>query len=169
MKIFRQSTLPESRTTRTKYRLLHNDFANDYAELLKKSDKATMEIKRLRCLALEILKTVNNLNPYYMKEIFSKTTNRTHRLLDINFNQDNTTRYGSNSLRSLGPHIWNYLPLEIKEETEYAKFRNYMSDWFGLKCKCDMCSFLNVQTMLISFDYDLGFDPFNYVTVLCII
>ena len=99
MKIFRQSTLPESRTTRTKYRLLHNDFANDYAELLKKSDKATMEIKRLRCLALEIFKTVNNLNPYYMKEIFSKTTNRTHRLLDINFNQDNTTRYGSNSLR----------------------------------------------------------------------
>ena len=50
-------------------RLLHNDFASDYAELLKKLGKATMEIKRLRCLALEIFKTVNNLNPYYMKEI----------------------------------------------------------------------------------------------------
>ena len=60
-------------------RLLHNDFASDYAELLKKSGKATMEIKRLRCLALEIFKTVNNLNPCYMKEIFSKTTNLTHR------------------------------------------------------------------------------------------
>ena len=56
-----------------------------------------MEIKRLRCLALEIFKTVNNLNPYYMKEIFSKVTNLTHRPLDINFNQ-NTTKYGSNSL-----------------------------------------------------------------------
>ena len=51
-------------------RLLHNGFASDYAELLKKSGKATMEIKRLGCLALEIFKTVNNLN---MKEIFSKT------------------------------------------------------------------------------------------------
>ena len=125
-------------------RLLHNDFTSDYAELLKKSGKATMEIKRLRCLALEIFKTVNNLNPYYMKEIFSKTTNLTHRPLDINFNQNNTTKYGSNSLRSLGPHIWNSLPSKIKMETGYKKFKNYMNDWFGLKCKCNMYSFLNV-------------------------
>ena len=102
-----------------------------------------MEIKRLRCLALEIFKTVNNLNPYYMKKIFSKTTNLTHRPLDIKFNQNNTTKYGNNSLRSLGPHIWNSLPSEIKKETEYEKIKNYMNDWFGLKCKCNMCSFLN--------------------------
>ena len=103
-----------------------------------------MEIRPLRygCLALEIFKTVNNLNPYYMKEIFSKTTNLTHRPLDINFNQNNTTKYGSNSLRSLGPHIWNSLPSEIKKETDYKKFKNYINDWFGLKCKCNMCSFL---------------------------
>ena len=117
-------------------RLLHNDFASDYAELLKKSGKATMEIKRLRCLALEIFKTVNNLNPYYMKEIFSQTVNLTHIPLDINFNQNNTTKYGSNSLRSLGPHIWNSLPSEIKKETDYKKLKNYKNDWFGFKCKC---------------------------------
>ena len=102
--------------------LLHNDFASGYAELLKKSGKATMEIKRLRCLALEIFKTVNNLNPYYMKKIFSKTANLAHRPLDINFNQNNTTKYGSNSLQSLGPHISNSLPSEIKKETDYKKF-----------------------------------------------
>ena len=56
-----------------------------------------MEIKCL-CLTLEIFKTVNNLLSYYMKEIFSKTTNLTHRSLDINFNQNNTTKYGNNSL-----------------------------------------------------------------------
>ena len=125
-------------------RLLHNDFASDYAELLKKFGKATMEIKRLRCLALEIFKNVNNLNPYYMKDIFSKSTNLTHRPLDLNFNQNNTTKYGSNSLRSLGTHIWNSLPSEIKKETDYKKSKNYMNDWSGLKCKCNMCSFRNV-------------------------
>ena len=89
-------------------RLPHNDFARDYAELLKISGKAKMEIKRLRCLALEIFKTVNNLNPtYYMKETSSKTTNLTHRPLDINFNQNNTTKYRNNSLRSLRPLTWN--------------------------------------------------------------
>ena len=30
-----------------------------------------MEIKRLRILTTEILKTVNNLNPNYMKDIFT--------------------------------------------------------------------------------------------------
>ena len=45
-----------------------------------------MEIKRLRSFVLEIFKTANNLNPYYVKEILSKTTNLTHRPLDINFN-----------------------------------------------------------------------------------
>ena len=75
-----------------------------------------MEIKPLRCLSLEIFKTVNNLNPYYMREIFSKTENVTHRPLDINFNQ-NTTKHGNNSHRSFGPYIWNSLPHEIKEET----------------------------------------------------
>ena len=60
-------------------RLLHNDFASDCAELPKKSGKGTMEIKRLRYLALEIFKTVNNLNPCYMMDIFSKTTYLTHK------------------------------------------------------------------------------------------
>ena len=78
-----------------------------------------MEIKRLRCLTLEIFKIVNNMNPYYMKEIFSKTTNLTHRPLDINFNQNNTAKY-----RNYRNHIWNYLPSEIKEETECKKFKN---------------------------------------------
>ena len=63
----------------------YNDFASDFAEFLKRSVKATMEIKRLWCLALEIIKTVNNLNPYYLKEIFSETTNLIDRPLDINF------------------------------------------------------------------------------------
>ena len=125
-------------------RLLHNAFDSDYTELIKKSGEATVEMKRLRCLAPEIFKTGNNLNLYYIKEIFSKTTNLTHTPLDINFNQNNTTKYGSNSLRSLGPHIWNSLPSEIKEETDYKKFKNYMNDSFGLKCKCNMSFFLNV-------------------------
>ena len=71
-----------------------------------KSGKATMEIKRLRCLALELIKTESKLNSYYMKEIFSTTTNLTHRPLDINFNQNNNIKYRNNSLRSLGTHIY---------------------------------------------------------------
>ena len=117
-------------------RIRYNDLVSDSAGLLKKSGKATITIKRLRCLALEIFKTLNNLNPNYMKEIFPKSTNLIHRPLYIKINQSNTTKFGINSLRILGPHIWNSLPKDIKEETNYEKFKDFINEWFGLKCKC---------------------------------
>ena len=73
-------------------RILHNDSTSDYHQLLNKSSKTSMEVKRLRNLALEIFKTLNHLNPEYMKEIFYKTTNLTHRPFNIKVNQNNTTK-----------------------------------------------------------------------------
>ena len=78
-----------------------------------------------------------------MKEIVPKSTNLTHRPLDIKINQSNTTKFVINCLKSLGPHIWNSLSKDIKEETNYEKFKDFINDWFGLKCKCNMCKFLN--------------------------
>ena len=54
-----------------------------------------------------------------------------------------TAKYGNDNLGSLGPQILNSLPSKIKEETEYEKFKNYMNDWFGVKCRCNLCSFSN--------------------------
>ena len=42
-----------------------------------------MEIKRLRNLATEIFKTVNNLNPSFMKDIFTSKENAKVRLNNI--------------------------------------------------------------------------------------
>ena len=41
-----------------------------------------MEVKRLRTLAPEVFKTLNNMNPECMKEIFHKTAFSTHRSLN---------------------------------------------------------------------------------------
>ena len=43
-------------------RNLYNDFDSDYKTLLDKSDKCTMKVKCLRTLALEIFKTLIELN-----------------------------------------------------------------------------------------------------------
>ena len=103
-----------------------------------------MEIKRLRCLALEMFNTFNNPNSYCIKEKFSKTTILKHRCRDIRINQNNTTKYGNNYPQSLGLHIWNSFPSKVKEEKNYDKFKNDINDWFGLKFKFNMCPFLNV-------------------------
>ena len=128
---------------------LYNDSTIEYNQLLNKYSKASMEVKHLRTLALEIFKTLNNLNPEYMKEIFYKTTNLTHRPFNIKVNQNNTTKYGNNttkygnkSLRSLGSHIWNSLPRQMREEIDYNKFKICIDKLFGAKCKCNLCSHL---------------------------
>ena len=42
--------------------------------LLKKSDKCSMEVRRLRTMALEFFKNLNDLNLSFIKELFTKET-----------------------------------------------------------------------------------------------
>ena len=64
-----------------------------------------MEVKRLRTLALEIFKTLNNMHPVYMKEMFHRTAFSTYRPLNLEVNENHTTKYENESLRCLGPRI----------------------------------------------------------------
>ena len=97
-------------------RLLHNDHTSSYNDLLSKSDKCTMLISRQRTLCIEIFKTVKQLNPPFMQNIFKLRTSRyslrnPNNLAHVKPNQ---TTFGSNSLMSIRPQIWNGLPNELK-------------------------------------------------------
>ena len=77
-----------------------------------------MHVKRLRLLCVEIYKTINNLNPSFMKQIFElRETNRSVRekyQLNLNIPNYNQVTFGKKSLRIFGPKIWNSLPYPIK-------------------------------------------------------
>ena len=78
--------------------------------------ESTMETKRLRSLGIEIFKTLNNINAGYMKEIFNKPRNRcSQRLNNLENKKYNGVRYGRNSLRVLGPILWNSLPPGVRK------------------------------------------------------
>ena len=64
------------------FRFLLEDYESDYNQLLIKIDKPTLEIRRLKFLATEIFKTINNLNAPYMKEVFELNTKRAETGLD---------------------------------------------------------------------------------------
>ena len=53
-------------------RFLLNDYVRSYEQLLENSGKCNMNKRRLRFLSIEIYKTLNDLNPSFMKEIFEK-------------------------------------------------------------------------------------------------
>ena len=49
-----------------------------------------------------------------MKEIFTLNSNRDTSRMKLLVKTQNTKRYGTNTLRSLGPKIWNNLSIEQK-------------------------------------------------------
>ena len=122
-------------------RLLLNDYRSDYKSLLVKSSKSTMEVKRLRALALEIFRTLNNMNPEYLKDIFIQNTTSVRNYNNLVVHSHRTATYGDKSLSTLGPKIWNSLPNNIKSLESFSKFKSYIDTWFGPKCSCSICKF----------------------------
>ena len=67
---------------------LLNDFSLDYETLLKKTNKCTMEVKRLRLLALEIFKAFNENCSTFIKDYFEKK--RKFSFKEVRFKNTNT-------------------------------------------------------------------------------
>ena len=65
-----------------------------------------MEVRRLRTLALETFKTLNDLNPAFMKNLFAKREVLKRRKNNLEIPNRHTVKYGDKSIRILGPHIW---------------------------------------------------------------
>ena len=122
-------------------RFLYDDHISSYEELLCKSEKCTMHVNRLRYLCIEIFKTVNQVNSEFMQNIFeTRTSNRPSRCQnDLQHYRPNQTTFGSNSRRSLGPHIWNLLPEDIKSAENLVKFKRLIKSWDGATCRCNVC------------------------------
>ena len=61
-------------------RFLCDNYDSSYESILKLAGKSTMNVNRLRSLCIEIFKTLNNINPAFMNEIFElKKANRAVR------------------------------------------------------------------------------------------
>ena len=48
-----------------------NDYENSYRELLSKSATSSMNVKKLRALRVELCKTINKLNPNFMRDFLN--------------------------------------------------------------------------------------------------
>ena len=88
-------------------RFLFNDNSSSYEELLTKSGNNYMHVSRLQALCIEIYKTMKQLNPVFMQNIFSfkSSTNlsRSQRNPhDLLHRRPNQTTFGPNSLKALG-------------------------------------------------------------------
>ncbi len=122
-------------------RFVLQDFTSSYSELLQKANMPTLYLSRLRQIATEVYKAMNNIGPDYVKDIFNVKENpynmrNTRPLIQPNYN---TVTYGRNSIKYKGAMIWNKLPNDIKEALSLKQFKNMIKKWEGPSCTCNMC------------------------------
>ena len=104
-----------------------------------------MEIRRLRTLAVEIFKTINEIYPPCMKNIFTPRENAKVSKNNIIVKSINTSRFVIQILRSLGQKTWSNLPsniwkyIEINTINTYNTLKGIIKTWLGPKCRCKIC------------------------------
>ena len=79
-----------------------------------------------------------------MKEIFelrlcSRPVREQYKL-NLNILRRRQVTFGTKSLESLGPKIWNNLPYHIKSAENLNVFKNLFKKWNGSFCSCNVCA-----------------------------
>ena len=100
-----------------------------------------MNVRRLRTLSVEIYKTLDDLNPSLLNNIFKFKINgrevRNKYKFNLDFPKWNQETFGYKSLKVLGPKIWNNLPYHVQSSETFDTFKNLLKNWDG-NWKCNL-------------------------------
>ena len=129
-------------------RWVHDDYSSTYADILSKSNSSTLYLKRVRIIAQETFKAINNLSPLYIKELIRF---RNSRYPTRNTNPDiyrprvDQVKFGERSFYYEAPVLWNSLPNEIRTVDSFPVFKKLMKTWNGPSCRCLRCSYNEIS------------------------
>ena len=123
-------------------RFIYDDQDSAYEELLHKANLPSLEIRRLRTMAIECFKIIHDLSPPCLSNLVSRREStysfRYTNILDIP--RVRTVTYGKKSFRFAVPLLWNDLPEHFRAQTNFLQFKSLISSWNGKVCKCSACS-----------------------------
>lgn len=123
-------------------RIVYKDDQSTFSELLKKDNSVTIHHKNLQIIAIELYKFKKDLSPDIMNGIFLENKNGGPKLrsqIDFIVPRVNTVFKGDDSLRHLGPLIWNIIPNKIKQLSSLKKFKAEIKKWIPHNCPCRLC------------------------------
>ena len=78
-------------------------------------------------MAIFTYKIKNNLLPKIVIDLFTCPNHKYNLIIrntDFSINTFNTVKYGKNSLRYFGPHLWSKLNSSIRLEPCFSVFKN---------------------------------------------
>ena len=127
-----------NRVRKRALRIMRQDIAAPFAELLVRGSECTIHIRNLQKLMLEIYKCLNSENPSFMWNISQRKdwayNLRTKNLLQLP--STNTLSYGNDSLSFRGALLWNTLSDSIKSLATSTSFKRSIKKWKGDNCSC---------------------------------
>ena len=107
-----------------------------FKELLEKNKTVSIHQRNLQILATEIYKAKNKISPEVVNSLF-EFTNKNYNLRNVSKRKRYfTVHYGSESLVSLAPKIWELVPDSIREVKTLSIFKNKIKAWTTNKCPC---------------------------------
>ena len=120
---------------------------SSFEELLRRDKSVTVHHKNIHFLAIELYKVKHETPPPFMAEIFKQRIIPKDSVIcglrcqSYFYNHVNpkSVHYGLETLRSLGPKIWNILPESIKISETQSLFKRNIKSWIPLKCPCRLC------------------------------
>ena len=121
--------------------IICRDNTSSFETLLEKSESVSIHHRNIQSLATEIFKSLNNVCPSTMSEVFKLTETKYELRTGINLQSNNprTTSYGIDSVSHLAPKIWSQIPIQIKNCKTLNKFKNLMKTWTPKSCPCRLC------------------------------
>ena len=124
--------------------IVFSDFDADYDELLNRMETNSILQTRIKRIAIEVYKSINGLNPSYLRSIFEirniPYVLRDSSRLDQPLKQ--TTNYGLRSINYLGSKIWNTLPMHIKNSPDIISLKLALRGWSGVDIESSETSFV---------------------------
>ena len=110
-------------------------------EMLIKDKSVSIHQINLQLLATEIFKVKNGVSTGVTEDILHFVNKpddlRNNRILIRKRNR--TVFYGTESLSSLAPRIWELLPQSLKGKTELSQFKTKIKTWTTSQCPCRLC------------------------------
>ena len=122
-------------------RILYKDDTSTFKELLEKDKSISVHDHNIKLLAKEMYKVENNILPNVLGEFLTKRNLRYNLRNPSTFlrNGVSTSLYGSESIRILGPKIWELLPADIRFAENLNTFQVKKKNWKVENCPCRLC------------------------------
>ena len=123
-------------------RIIYSDKKSSFYELLDKNEFVCIPNQIIQKLSIGMFKVLNGENSQIVNEIFRIRNEASHELRQrsrFHLASGNTVFSGTESIRSLGPKIWELIPNDIKCLQNLKDFETPIKKWKSTLCPCTIC------------------------------